>query len=95
MTGVVTGISGNLFRIVLPEPIPAGSPVRLATADLLLLGEVAGCEATENGYSVVLTVSHSLSSLAELERLNQSLLGTDRSRDREPVSIEAGPNRRR
>ncbi len=75
--GTVVDMSGSGLQLKLPLPIPCGAPVKLETADMLMLGEVVRCEPQGQSYSVGLSLSHSLAALSELERLNRALLGPD------------------
>jgi len=79
----VKDISRSGLRLSSPLPIPCGAPVKVEGGDLLLLGEV--CRMGPVGerldeYTIGIKVSHSLASLADLERLNRALLNTDASK---------------
>lgn len=75
--GTVIDMSGSGLRLQLSLPIPCGAPVKVETADMLLLGEVVRCEPLGSAYSIGLSLSHSMSALRALERLNRGLRGRD------------------
>ena len=75
MQARVVDASGKGMRLSVPLPIAAGAPVQVEAGDSLFLGEVCYAEAAaEAGYVVGLTLSHSLNALAELGRLNRTLM---------------------
>jgi PilZ domain len=78
--GVIVDMSGSGLRLNLPLPVPCGAPVKIETGDMLMLGEVVRCEPAGLTFSVGIAVSQSLTALAELERLNRALLGTEDTR---------------
>jgi PilZ domain len=80
--GVIVDMSGSGLRLNLPLPVPLGAPVKIETGDMLMLGEVVRCEPAGQTFSVGIAVSQSLTALAELERLNRALLGTEDTRVR-------------
>lgn len=75
MQAQVLDASGAGLRLRVPSMIPSGSPVKVDAEDMLLLGEVTRCEPEQGAYIVGLHLSHSLEALAELQKLNQALLG--------------------
>lgn len=79
MKAHVLDVSGSGMRVILPVPIAAGAPVQVETIDSLYLGEACYSEAVEGGYIVGLTLSHSLTALAELDRLNRALIEQEAS----------------
>jgi hypothetical protein len=74
MKARVVDASGKGMRIIVPLPIAANAPVQVEAGDALFLGEVCYSEAANEGYVVGLTLSHSLNALAELGRLNRTLM---------------------
>ena len=80
MSGTALDLSGSGLRIHLKNPIPCGSPVKVETKQMLMLGEVCRCEPDANGYELGLTLFHSLTGLDDLERLNRALLGEETRR---------------
>jgi PilZ domain len=75
--GTVVDMSGSGLQLEVALAIPCGAPVRVETTDMLLLGEVVRCEPLGSAYSIGVSVSHSMSALLELERMNRKLLGED------------------
>jgi hypothetical protein len=75
MIGRAVSMSGSGLKLVLPLPIPCGAAVKVEGDNLLVLGEVCRAEFMRDAYDVGLKVSHTLGSLAELERLTRALLG--------------------
>jgi hypothetical protein len=71
----VTDISGSGVQLRVPMPLPCGATLEIEGGDSLMLGEVCRCEAVEGAYAVGVQVSHTLSSLMELELLNRALIG--------------------
>lgn len=69
-------LSGHELLLRAPIAAPCGSPVRIETGDTLLLGEISRCEPRGDQCRIAVRVRHSLTGLAELERLNRALLGT-------------------
>src|SRR5271156_6885889 len=74
MQARVLDVSGKGMQVCLPLPVAPGAPVQVETEDMLFLGEACYSEAVEGGYIVGLTLSHSLTALAELDRLNRALI---------------------
>jgi hypothetical protein len=74
MNAHVLDVSGKGMRVSLPLPVAPGAAVQVETDDMLFLGEACYSEAVEGGYIVGLTLSHSLTALAELARLNRALV---------------------
>jgi hypothetical protein len=73
MTGSVLDISKRGLCLLLPEPVPAGTPIKIDSQDALILGEVSYCAPQNDAFRVGLMVKHRLAGLAELHRLNQAL----------------------
>jgi hypothetical protein len=74
MQARVLDVSGKGMKVCLPLPVAAGAPVQVETDDLLYLGEACYSEAVDGGYIVGLILSHSLTALAELGKLNKALI---------------------
>jgi len=74
MQSRVLDVSGKGMRVHLPLPVAPGAAVQIETDDMLFLGEACFSEAVEGGYVVGLSLSHSVTALAELDRLNRALI---------------------
>jgi hypothetical protein len=74
MKAHVLDVSGVGMKVCLPLPVAPGAAVQVETEDMLFLGEACYSEAIDGGYIVGLTLSHSLTALAELDRLNKALM---------------------
>jgi hypothetical protein len=74
VSGRVLSVSARDLLLRLPLDAPAGSIVRIDGDDSLLLGEIQRSEPSGDEWRVSVRVYHSLSGLAELERLNRALL---------------------
>ncbi len=48
--GRVVDISGSGLRVRVPNPLPCGSPVKIETKNMVMMGEVARCEDMGDGY---------------------------------------------
>ena len=70
-----TQFSGSGLRLVLKQPVPAGTLVKVQGGDWLMLGEVCYCRKERLNFVVGLQLEHSLTGLQELEKLNQKLMG--------------------
>lgn len=82
LDGRVLSVNGAtaLLRTPTANHLPAtGAPVRVEGDDALLLGEISSVRPEADQWTVILDIAHSLSSLAELERLNRALLGKQTS----------------
>ena len=75
MEAYLLDISGNGLKLRLPEPVPCGAAVQIDDNNALLLGEVSRCDPEAGAFIAGVRLSHRLSSLAELELLNRSLIG--------------------
>ena len=69
----VADISGSGMCVELPLPVPCGALVEISSEHSFLLGEVCRCAADGPGYRAGVRVSHVVSSLEELRRLNSVL----------------------
>jgi PilZ domain len=56
--GRVLDISGSGLRLWMPNPIPCGSPVKVESKQMVMVGEVGRCQAEGEGYVVGLMVLH-------------------------------------
>ena len=70
----VLDVCSRGLRLRVPEPILIGAAVRIEAQELLLFGTIAHCEQTDGAYCVGVVLSRSLEMLAELGKLNASLL---------------------
>ena len=89
----VLDISGSGLRLRVPMPVPGDSPVKIDGKNTLMLGQVCRCEPEEGAYTVAVQLSHTLSSLMELELLNRALIGEGPGHRIESAS-ESGVSRR-
>jgi hypothetical protein len=87
MQARVLDVSGKGMKVRLPLPVAVGAPVQVETDDSLFLGEASYSEAVEGGYIVGLILSHSLTALAELDRLNRALIDEE---SKTPNSMRRG-----
>jgi len=74
-TATVRNLSGRGMRLIVPQAIDPGSPIRVDADNIMFLGEVCYCHAEGSGYAIGLMVEHVLTGLDELERLNRGLFG--------------------
>jgi hypothetical protein len=58
MSGSVVDMAGSGLRLWLPKPLPCGSPVKVESQQAVIVGEVARCEESGDGYNVGLTLLH-------------------------------------
>jgi hypothetical protein len=79
--GLIVELSGSSLTMKLPEAIAPGTPVKVETWNMLMLGEVVRCEPAGDGFRLALMLRHSLRDLAGLEKRNTALLA-DRREDR-------------
>jgi hypothetical protein len=56
--GRVLDISGSGLRLILPNPVPCGSPIKIETRHMAIVGEVCRCERDKRVYVVGLMVLH-------------------------------------
>jgi len=82
----VLDISGGGLKLRVPAPVPCGTPVKIDGKHTLMLGKVCRCEPEEGAYTVGVQLSHTLSSLMELELLNRALIGEGRGQKAESAS---------
>jgi hypothetical protein len=73
----VVNLSGSGVKVEIPASFPCGTAVKIEGQDFLLLGEICRLEPRGAGFFLGIQVSHSLQSLADLARLNHSILGTE------------------
>jgi hypothetical protein len=69
-----TQFSGNGLRLVLKQPVPVGSAVKVQGDDWLVLGEVCYCRKDRLNFVVGLQLEHSLMGLRQLEELNRKFM---------------------
>jgi PilZ domain len=82
----VLDMSGSGLQLRVPAPVPCGTAVKIDGKSTLMLGEVCRCEPEEGAYTVGVQLSHTLSSLMELELLNRALIGEGRGQKIELAS---------
>ena len=80
-----TQFSGRGLRLVLKQPVPVGTVVKVQGDDWLVLGEVCYCRKERSNFVVGLQLEHSLMGLRELEDLNRKFT----SEDLPPVKVPA------
>ena len=56
MSGRVRDLSGGGLRLILPNPVPCGSPIKVESEHLVMLGEVCRCEPDQGEYLAGLMV---------------------------------------
>jgi hypothetical protein len=59
IAGRVLDISGSGLRVWMTNPMPCGSPVKVESKQMVMVGEVGRCQADGEGYVVGLMVFHS------------------------------------
>ena len=69
-----TQFSGRGLRLVMKQPVPVGTAVKIQGDDWLMLGEVCYCHQERLNFVVGLHLEHSLTGLHELETLNRKLM---------------------
>lgn len=74
MQGRTVDLSGRGMRIVLPKRVHPGDPIKVGLEDALLLGEVCYCRPQGRDFVIGIQLDQVLNGLADLSRLNQSLL---------------------
>lgn len=82
----VLDMSGGGLKLRAPAPVPCGTPVKIDGKNMLILGKVCRCEPEGEAYTVAVQLSHTLSSLMELELLNRALIGEGRGQKVESAS---------
>jgi|SRR5271170_6316783 len=85
--GLIVEISGSNLTLKLPSAIPLGTPVKVETNDLLMLGEVMRCEPEGDGFRLGLQLRHALRDLPALEKLNRALRGEEEAAREEPAPV--------
>ncbi len=58
IAGFVADVSANGIRLLLPERVLAGTPVKIEAADTLLLGDVCYCQRDDAAFRVGISVKH-------------------------------------
>ena len=58
LAGLTMDMSGSGLRLRLPNPIPCGSPVKVETRQMVMLGEVNRCQYDSDSYIVSLMMLH-------------------------------------
>jgi hypothetical protein len=72
-----TQFSGRGLRLVLKQPVPTGTLVKVQSDDWLMLGEVCYCRKERLNFVAGLQLEHSLTGLQELEKLNRKFLSEE------------------
>jgi hypothetical protein len=70
----ISNLSGRGMRVVVDDPIPLDTAVRIDMDNSLILGEVCYCERIEGHWAVGVEMEHSLSDLRGLCQLVSRLL---------------------
>jgi len=71
----VLDISGSGLRLRLPNPLPCGSPVKVETDSLVMLGEVARCDESGDGYIAGLRIMNT-STVTVAKKESRVIIGT-------------------
>ena len=58
MSGRVVDMSGSGLQLRLPNPVPCGSPVKVESEHIVIIGEVSRCQDDDGDYIVGLMLSH-------------------------------------
>jgi hypothetical protein len=58
VSGRVLDMSGSGLRLVLPNPVPCGSPIKVESQHMVMVGEVCRCEPDKSVYTVSLILFH-------------------------------------
>jgi hypothetical protein len=66
MSGRVLDMSGSGLQLLLPNPVPCGSQIKVESEHLVMLGEVARCEDDHGDYIVGLVLFHTATVPASL-----------------------------
>ncbi len=74
LLGRITNNSKHGIGLLIEEPAPIGSAVKVEWDSTLLLGEVCYCRAEGNSFAIGLELEHALYNTAELGRLAKRLL---------------------
>src|SRR5215470_11438902 len=72
--GRIKAYSAYGLRLLSPEAVALGAPMKLEWSNTLLLGEVCYCESCEGQFEIGLSLEHALFNTLELARLAQRLL---------------------
>ena len=72
--GKAVDLSGRGIRITVPARVPPGAAVKIELDDALLLGEICYCRPCDRGFMIGVEIDQALHGLADLARLNQTLL---------------------
>ena len=75
--GMVLDMSESGISIKLPHALRIEALIRVEGGNMLLLGEVVRCRASNQGFQVGVLVRHALQNLKDLENLNRALLGAE------------------
>jgi hypothetical protein len=68
-------ISSKGARVRGPQPVEAGTPIRIESQDVLLFGNVVRSHMVRGAYEIGIEFSLPLDMLTELRKLNAALLG--------------------
>ncbi len=75
ISGRAVNISRSGLRLILKEPVPAGTLLMVEWEDSEVLGEICYCQEHGEGYAVGLEIEHALVGTRELARLARRLMG--------------------
>ncbi|MBI4910483.1 MAG: PilZ domain-containing protein [Acidobacteria bacterium] len=73
--GTLSNISGRGARIVVNQPFPTDTPVRIDVGETLLLGDVCYCRQDPEGFSIGVALSHSILEMTAVGDLMERLVG--------------------
>jgi hypothetical protein len=91
--GRILDLSGRGLSVTLAQSLPVGSLVRIDQPGLLLLGEVAYCQAENDVFRIGVQVDQALRQTADLELLRRAIHGhSDAKEGKEAdVTIKVSP----
>jgi hypothetical protein len=72
VSGRVLDMSGSGLQLVLPNPVPCGSPIKVDTGHLEIIGEVCRCEPDQSVYIVGMMI---LRTTAVAEQPPRAIIG--------------------
>lgn len=77
LKGRVMDVSGSGIRLSVPLPVALGAPVKVEANETLSLGEVCRCLPDGDGYELGLQLSHTLTTLLDLDKAMRDELEHD------------------
>jgi hypothetical protein len=74
LTASIVHLDGRDARLQAPQPIPAGSAIRIDLDDSMLLGEITGCISEQEQYGIQVNITEAIPSMSDLARLVSALM---------------------